>query len=78
MLVARLVVKGNQAHRILLPEHQVGKRCRQLLCVLILADSARPLATVSHRSAAVDQQRAAEVGFFLEFADVQAIAFAKY
>ena len=56
-----LVVKGNQADRILLPQQQVAQ-------VLV-----KRAAAVVHRFAHVHDQRAAQVGFFLVLLDVVAV-----
>ena len=64
------VVEGHAADRVLLPQEQVGQADGDGAGVLVLVH--RP-AAVAHAVRHVAQQRAAEVGVFLELFDVVAV-----
>ena len=63
-------VEGHAADGVLLPQQQIGQAHRDRAGVFVLVQ--RP-AAVLHAVRDVDQQRAAEVGVFLELLDVVAV-----
>ncbi len=68
---ADLGVEGGQAHRVLLPRHQVGEDRRQVRAVLELGELA--VVAVAHRAAGVQQDLDPHVGLFLVLLDVEAL-----
>src|SRR6266550_1321363 len=69
-IFANPFVESQQPDRVTLQVEEISQGGRQRIGVLRLAVSER---TVSHRTAVIDEQLAAEVGFVLELLDVVAI-----
>ena len=70
-VAAHLRIEGDQAHAVLLPEHQVGQAGREPRGVLPFGEAAA--APVIHRAAQIEQQGRAEIRLLLVLADVIAI-----
>src|SRR4029453_19281577 len=64
------VRKDYEPHEILLIEHDIGQRCRQITGIIKLADAVR---AVVHRGTGIDQQVTAEIGFFFVLLDIIAV-----
>ena len=68
-------VEGDEAHAVALLEHEVGERGGEPDGVVGLRRAART--RVAHGAAEVEQERGAEVGFLLVFADVVTVGLAE-
>ena len=68
-------VEGDEAHAVALLEHEIGERGGETDGVVGLRRAART--RVAHGAAEVEQERGAEVGFLLVFADVVAVGFSE-
>ena len=68
---ADLRVEGDEAHAVLLADHQIREASGEARGVFVFRDAVSP---VIHRAAEIEQQRGAEVRFLLVFADVKAVA----
>src|SRR2546430_15246647 len=64
------VRKEYKPHEILLVEHDIGQRRRQITGIIKLTDAVR---AVVHRGTGIDQQVTAEIGFFFVLLDVIAV-----
>lgn len=76
-VTSHLLVKRYQADAVLLLQHQVRQACGGSHSVVVLADgrSARP--AIGHRATAIEQNRAAEIRFFLVLTNVEPIGLAE-
>ena len=76
-VAAKLRVESDESHTVLVREHQPCKTGRATHSEFVLAEPASATPAVPHRTAAVKQNRAAKIGFFFIFADIQAIGLAE-